>query len=119
MTEGTYTGNFTISNLRKDEKMSNDALRDIAGGEPAFPCAAGTDGKEYLQKGMTLRDWFAGQALQSLISKSPFWDTEGEHGAEITQEELNQFMAEMASSAYFYADAMIAEREKFNGSEEA
>ena len=57
-------------------------------GGPAFPCGAD------LQPGMTLRDWFAGQAL----SQMP--DTAAAVGREV------------ATLAYAIADAMIAERAK-------
>lgn len=58
--------------------------------------------------GMTLRDWFAGHALAAMVTKAPFFDRDGEHGKAV---DLAQFKADMAISAYFYADAMIAERE--------
>lgn len=57
---------------------------------------------------MTLRDWFAGQALAALISKAPFFDRDGEFGRAPT--DMVQFKLDMAASAYGYADAMIAER---------
>lgn len=79
--------------------------------EPAFPvylkggCFAFAAG-EY--PGMTLRDWFAGQALQGLLNRQHLSvpvcprcktvaDDPGEHYSEI---------------AYLYADAMLAAREK-------
>lgn len=62
-------------------------------GGPAFPKSADImdDGSE----GMTMRDWFAGQALSSLITL---------HG-----EGYSTFVA---IEAYRQADAMIAERGK-------
>jgi len=71
-------------------------------GGPAFPGAfAGHCGKDnhadpcscYLEEGMTLRDWFAGQAEPAMM---------GKHS---TPEEV-------ARQAYLIADAMIAERER-------
>lgn len=61
----------------------------------------------HAQNGMTLRDWFAGQALAALISKSPFFDSTGELGKSI---DLVEFWADMANSAYVYADAMLEAR---------
>lgn len=51
--------------------------------------------------GMSLRDWFAGMALQGLVIKRL-----EEKDEEITAEEV------FAYSAYSCADAMIAERKK-------
>ena len=59
-------------------------------GGPAFP--AQWDDKD--NEGMTLRDWFAGQALANRY----------------TQDENNE--QKVAQWAYLVADAMIAEREK-------
>lgn len=65
------------------------------------------DGPVASHNGMTLRDWFAGQALASMIAKAPFFDREGEHGPKI---DLAQFKSDMAVGAYFYADAMMEAR---------
>jgi len=67
-------------------------------GGAAFPCA-GKDGMglHYLQKGMTLRDWFAGQALSGLMA-SP---ADTSNALEWAPEE-----------AYAIADAMLDARER-------
>lgn len=55
-------------------------------------------------EGMTLRDWFAGQALSRMSSE--LWPS-GEGF-----EETNRILVKRCSAwAYQYADAMIAERE--------
>jgi len=73
-------------------------------GEPAFPCdepdlnKGHWDGKYEIHKhhpGMSLRDWFAGQALAS----------RGMYGANVREKEV-------AEECYQIADAMLAEREK-------
>lgn len=65
-------------------------------GGTAFPLIENrTD--EVVNPGMTLRDYFAGQALQGLISGLPDSDC-GIDG--------------FAHDAYMYADAMLEEREK-------
>jgi hypothetical protein len=60
---------------------------------PAFPVAAPMN-FEGLNEGMTLRDWFAGQALVSL----------GKH--DISSSDY------VAEHAYTLADAMLAHRER-------
>lgn len=48
----------------------------------------------FVQYGMTMRDWFAGQALSGLIGLASDADDKG-----------------IAHDAYLYADAMLAERQ--------
>ena len=62
-------------------------------GGPAFPC---TDAKGFVSEGMSLRDYFAGQALAGQLG-----DPDGE---------INAIL--IARWSYAYADAMLAEREK-------
>ncbi len=59
--------------------------------EPAFP-----QGPELIggNVGMTLRDYFAAKAMQSLIRTGEYRDNR----------------TRLATDAYFYADAMLAER---------
>jgi hypothetical protein len=78
-------------------------------GGPAFPFAVQRD-FHAAETGMTLRDWFAGRALQGLIAKTPLIDREGVNGKQMTQHEINQLRDDFAESAYFYADAMLAAR---------
>lgn len=79
----------------------------IEDGGPAFPCEQHEtqDGtwNQTFERGMTLRDWFAGQALAGLlgnltrpaINGEPVLDPDG-----------------YAKVAYASADAMLAERSK-------
>jgi hypothetical protein len=71
-------------------------MTTINDGGPAFPMSyAGSEVYTYPnQQGMTLRDWFAGQALVSM-------------GVEYTDE----CHASVAQCAYRYADAMLRARE--------
>ena len=64
-------------------------------GSPAFPVVAG--GMVY-SKGMELRDWFAGQAINGLIAGLQGARSEGEAAKLV------------GSMAYCIADAMIAAR---------
>jgi len=56
--------------------------------------------------GMTLRDWFAGQALISIV------DRPLSHGMSQLQPNSPMHPNKAASVAYLYADAMLAERSK-------
>lgn len=84
-------------------------LRD--GGGPAFPSAPRNQLSEH-RYGMSVRDYFAARAMEALIAKLPLFDREGAHGIPGTREELHAIRQGIAESAYSYADAMLAEREK-------
>lgn len=75
------------------------ALND---GGPAFPREEMrvTGGKEYVavQPGMSLRDWFAGQALAGLLANR-----------------IKDTPEKWAAVSYVLADAMLAAREKEPG----
>lgn len=75
-------------------------------GGPAFPHKNpnydGNWDKEPQRGGMSLRDYFAGQALAGLL---------GGRGGPIQR----KFLSDEASLCYEYADAMLAERNKTNG----
>lgn len=58
---------------------------------------------------LTLRDHFAGLAMQSLYVSSVEWETTG---AERDEESLS-LIKELACDAYQLADVMIAERNKY------
>jgi hypothetical protein len=65
-------------------------------GGPAHPVCTGNP--DHWQKGMSLRDWFAGQALTGIISNPNNMRTET--------------FGTFARDAYIFADAMLAERAK-------
>ncbi len=78
-------------------------------GGPAFPLPMATldgggivDAADLEQEGMTLRDYFAAKALQSLIAGRS-WDHLKSH---------EEIIDAWAAAAYKTADAMIAERAK-------
>jgi hypothetical protein len=76
--------------------------KDTSG--PAFPArvplvfnpAQGTDYPDYSESGMSLRDWYAGQALVGLVAN--------------TQPEIKAPL--LAQQAYAIADAMLREGDK-------
>lgn len=73
--------------------MANDS------GGPAFPVPG--DQQFAALNGMTLRDWFAGQALAGVLSG--YW----------ANPEVSGFShSDFANEAYLHADAMLAERAK-------
>jgi hypothetical protein len=59
------------------------------------------------QEGMSLRDWFAGQALPSLISA-----TINEALKALEGKDPKEYIGHISIMAYQFSDAMIAEREK-------
>lgn len=71
---------------------------------PAFPAGWPEAGYEP-HYGMTLRDWFAGQALNAIITAT----SAGQHNP---IREGRDTEAGMAHDAYSLADAMLAERQK-------
>lgn len=72
-------------------------------GGPAFPRIWDDDTVEVDSPGMTLRDWFAGMAMQGLIADPKYFS----------------YRERTSMDAYGYADAMIQERKKFQQAEEA
>lgn len=65
--------------------------------EPVFPL---TTEHHYHHDGMTLRDWFAGQALAGLMAE---------------KDNVSAPINILTGTAYEYADAMLAERAKKEG----
>jgi hypothetical protein len=83
----------TINILREEEKMTND-------GGQAFPIIS-SEGWGCSSGGMTLRDYFAGQALAGMVIK---------YAHQINTEEITRNT--IAGQAYKVADAMLAKRGK-------
>lgn len=72
-------------------------------GGPAFPYrySIGTDETALVAEGMTLRDWFAGQALSGMVATGITVDMDGSMPFE-----------NRAGVCYLMADAMLAERSR-------
>lgn len=66
-------------------------------GDPAFPVY--TANKDNWEFGMSLRDWFAGQALEGMMKRVAL--EQNNHG-------------KIVATAYLLADAMLKERENGN-----
>jgi hypothetical protein len=73
-------------------------------GVPAFPSAGIITPDGIVFEGMTLRDWFAGQALTAIPLK--------DDGKRTPHEDRKQEAMWVATAAYRYADAMLAARER-------
>lgn len=85
--------------------------KEIDDGGPAFPrqrVLAQVDPSSYWSDtgtpGMSLRDWFAGQALSGCLADPGVVPLETDKGSE--------FYDRMAKIAFAFADAMLAERAK-------
>ena len=77
--------------------MSDPAMKKSGG--PAFPLVFRMEGEgDKLFTGMSLRDWFAGQALASMTAAPDY--------------SKGPCNAEMAHRAFIIADAMLRERAK-------
>lgn len=76
----------------------------INDGGPAFPVSTGMGplAANFVSSGMTLREWFAGMAMQGWLSS----DTPGRDHLDYTAEAIERD----AKLAYAIADAMIAHR---------
>lgn len=74
---------------------------------PAFPTSAyeGIGGEAIFQVGMTLRDYFAAQALMGLIANNA-----GEASLQMSYEG-NTWGQQIAKNAYDHADAMLKARQ--------
>ena len=78
--------------------MTNKDVK-IDDGGTAFPLVIPEPGFQYHEAGMSLRDWFAGMALQGFCSNGVDTQTHGEFYVQIA-----------VSQAYKIADAMLKAR---------
>ena len=69
----------------------------IETGGPAFPHPAGWRRDPHISDGMTLRDYFAAKAMQGIIISIP-------------PQSYSRGAADVATAAYFVADAMLKAR---------
>ncbi len=76
-------------------------MKEKNDGGPAFPCS-GTEGVNPESLGMSLRDWFAGMALQGMLSNSVDFKSRGEVVKPI----------DYPSECFAIADAMLKAREQ-------
>jgi hypothetical protein len=81
-------------------------------GGPAFAAlGVGPSGDVYHERGMSLRDWFAGQVLPAIVAAT----SAGSHHPMAHQRGVKTLVQAMAVDAYDLADAMLAERSKAEG----
>ena len=88
------------------EQEGRCQVKEVGDGGPAFP-VKWQNGEQ--QPGMTLRDWFAGQALAGILANPTVRDWEVAASEMGDPDALVQVCALMAHKQ---ADAMLAEREK-------
>lgn len=69
-------------------------------GGPVFPCGYHPEGNSADQGGMSLRDWFAGQALQGMLASAAIVD----------RTKINKVA--WCASAYKWADTMLMVRKE-------
>lgn len=84
---------------------------------PAFPMPAAehSQGGHFEQYGMSLRDWFAGMALQGSHAVIVEAHKANKDGAKLYTAIHRGFNSTVAKCAYELADAMLAERAKEPG----
>lgn len=95
-------GRMVMGRFYLDNSTCEDYMKDTGGS--AFPVQAfihPNGNVIYGENGMTLRDYFAGQALNGIMSGNSF---PGKSGSELCDT--------VAIACYSVADAMIAERGK-------
>lgn len=82
-------------------------MADINTGGPAFPRpqAETSQGGNFEQDGMTLRDWFAGQALSGMMASQYVSEHAGVHKTDAGM------VDGLALRSYQLADALLAARE--------
>jgi hypothetical protein len=89
-------------------------MSEIDDGGAAFPVPENTQAPEHSaygqagHPGMTLRDWFAGQAMAAIVSRIIPEHRDGATSATVPQAALDA----AAHTAFGFADAMIAQRSK-------
>jgi hypothetical protein len=93
----------------------------IDDGGPAFPVPPNSTDDAHRSAygsvgapGMSLRDWFAGQALHGILAKSWNPNSSG-NGSREWSTSFRIGPNQAASRAYEYADAMLAQRQKKAG----
>jgi hypothetical protein len=85
-------------------------------GGPAFPIAHNTENYPQCPKGMSLRDWFAGQAVAGFIQDQQnlriLNEAVKKHNNGVGIDEAITLEGWIADGCYRLADAMLAAREK-------
>lgn len=82
-------------------------MTKIDDGGPAFPTEPNTQPGFYVHHGMSLRDYFAAQALPAVIAVT----SAGQHQPSVRDSDTHIIFA-IARDAYLAADAMLKAREE-------
>jgi len=83
-------------------------------GGPAFPRNGHPDKGDFPEDGMTLRDYFAGQALAGIMANPERWKQIADD-YKAGKKTYDECSASNAAKAYSLADAMLAQRGKADG----
>lgn len=90
-------------------------MNDMNDGGPAFPAYMPAEfSPDDLPKGMSLRDWFAGQALgvaRQRLSQEALYRNDGSELPPAKVKNYHPSDHDIAERAYALADAMLAARE--------
>ena len=78
---------------------------------PAFPVVGCTITDDYLQEGMSLRDYFAAKAMQSMISNQEMFRNLC-MDIDSSRDEKDKIEDYISQSSFDFADAMLKERQK-------
>lgn len=87
-------------------------MSKINNGGPAFPTTMPLEDWGDPNQGMTLRDWFAGQAINGLCSLADDRSIPMDKTPEEKEEQFNEWAKADAKWSYCIADAMLAARER-------
>jgi len=87
-------------------------MDELKTGGSAFPIARRRDHEtgevtQWEELGMTLRDYFAGQAIQGFCANNSVWASNPMNGYDLVNNTIDGVVAE----AYMIADAMLKARE--------
>ena len=104
-----FPGKAALMSVLRERGVYDASINEIAHAITTRYPEVGDETSMKSGSGMTLRDWFAGQALADIASTCEAWNITQDAADQLTGEEI----AKVASGrSYIYADAMLAEREK-------
>lgn len=102
-----YCNLHSFTGSQQESSSCRDCL-EMSKSQRAYPYDFGGG---WTQEGMTLRDYFAAKAMQSIIAKIPAVEKEGRDGcAKVGDKVIDEMQKGVALSSYQYADEMLKQR---------